>query len=418
MAEPAVVPGSGRIAPGFAAGLDVEALRRDTPGATERVHLNNAGAGLMPLPVLGAVRDHLELESRIGGYEAHDARRAELEEARAHVGRLIGSGPTNVAFTEHATASFVQALSSVPFRAGDALVTTRQDYVSNQLMYLSLQRRLGIEVLRAPDLPEGGVDPMALEELVHRRRPRLVAVTHVPTNSGLVQDVAALGEICRRRDVLYLVDACQSVGQMPVDVSELGCDFLSVTGRKFLRGPRGVGFLYVSDRALEMGLEPLFIDLRGADWVTEDIYQPAPDATRFETWEFAYALVLGLGMAARYALELGMEAVRERSWGLAARLRERLARLPGVSVLDRGAVRSAIVTVHVEGRDPAALMAALRARRINTSVLDRSSAVLDFEEKGVSGALRISPHYYNTERELETFEEVLSALLRDGAAAP
>jgi len=411
VAESAPEPGSGSTFASPTSTLDLDALRRDTPGTAGRVHLNNAGAALVPLPVLRAVQGHLELESRLGGYEAADAVREEVEEARAAVGRLVGAEAANIAFTEHATASFVQALSSVPFRAGDALVTTRQDYVSNQLMYLSLQRRFGVEVLRAPDLPEGGVDPLALEELVHRRRPRLVAATHVPTNSGLVQDVAAVGEVCRRRDVLYLVDACQSVGQMPVDVGSIGCDFLSVTARKFLRGPRGVGFLYVSDRALEMGLEPLFIDMQGADWVAEDLYQPAPDARRFETWEFAYALVLGLGAAASYAQEVGIDAVHRRAWGLASSLRERLQEIPGVTVLDRGAVRSAIVTLHAEGWEPKRLVRALRERGINTSASDRTVAVLDFQDKGVEGALRVSPHYYNTEAELDAFLSALAALL-------
>jgi selenocysteine lyase/cysteine desulfurase len=391
--------------------MNLEALRADTPGTSQRIHLNNAGASLTPLPVIEAVREHLDLEARIGGYEASDLRADQVEQARASVAALLGAAPHNIAFSEHATAAFVAALSSIPFRAGDALVTTRNDYVSYQLMYLSLERRFGIRVLRAPDAPGGGVDVMALEELVHRHRPRVVAVTHVPTSSGLVQDVAAVGEVCRRRDALYLVDACQSVGQMPVDVQALHCDFLSATARKFLRGPRGVGFLFVSDRALEEGLEPLFIDMRGADWTLEELYQPAPDARRFETWEFAHALVLGLGAAVRYALHVGVDEGGARAWKLAAALRARLAALPRVRVLDRGPTLSAIVTVHVEGRNPAGLVRALRERGINTSSVERTSAVLDFDEKGVEGALRLSPHYYNTEDELESAVEALRELL-------
>jgi selenocysteine lyase/cysteine desulfurase len=387
--------------------MDIQALRADTPGVSERVHLNNAGASLMPAPVLRAITEHLELEARIGGYEASDARAGAVEDARSALAELLGAAPHNIALLEHATAAFVASLSSVPFKSGDTLVTTRHDYVSYQLMYLSLERRLGIRVLRAPDAPEGGVDVMALEELVHRHRPRVVAVTHVPTNSGLVQDVHAIAEICRRKGALYLVDACQSVGQMRVDVGELGCDFLSGTARKFLRGPRGAGFLYASDRALEEGLEPLFIDMRGADWTLDDLYQPSPDARRFETWEFAYALVMGMGAAVRYALKVGVEQGATRAWELAARLRERLAEIPGVRVLDRGSVLCAIVTVHVDGHSPAVLERTLREQGINTCWIDRVSAVLDFDEKGVEGALRISPHYYNTEGEIDALVEAL-----------
>lgn len=391
--------------------LDLDRLRADTPGVEHRVHLNNAGAALMPRPVLDAIKEHLDLEARIGGYEAAEAREEEIGAAYEAVAGLVSGHPSNIAFTENATASFVQALSSIPFKAGDVLATTRNDYVSNQLQYLSLRERLGIEVVHAPDAPEGGLDPVAMEELIHRRRPRLVAVTHVPTSSGLVQRVADVGEQCRRREIPFLVDACQSVGQMPLDVEALGCDFLSGTARKFLRGPRGAGFLWVSDRILDAGLEPMFIDLRGADWISEDLYQPAPDARRFENWEFAWALVLGTGAAARYALDLGVEAIRERAWGLAARVREGLEALPGVTVLDRGEELSAIVSCAVAGRDPVEIRDRLRERGINTTAQGRTDALIDLDAKGVEGTLRVSPHYYNTEGEVEGFLEVMGEVV-------
>jgi len=391
--------------------LDVQRLRSETPGCSYRVHLNNAGASLMPDPVLAEVRDHLELEARIGGYEAEAEAAAEILGAYEAVAGLLGTSASNVAFTEHATTSFTQALSTVEFTRGDVLLTTRSDYVSNQIQYLALAHRRGVEVVRAPDAPEGGVDLQAMEEIIHRRRPRLVAVTHVPTNSGLVQDVAAIGRMCRARDILYLVDACQSVGQMSVLPEDIGCDFLSATARKFLRGPRGCGFLWVSDRVLDRGLEPLFPDLRGADWIDGDLYQPAPDARRFETWEFAWALVRGTGAAARYASAIGIEPVRDRVRRLSGSLRERLPGLPGVRVLDRGAELAAIVTVSVQGWRSRDLVYALRARGINTTGQSRSDAVLDYDAKGVEGALRISPHCYNTEEELETFLGALGEIV-------
>ena len=303
--------------------MDIDRLRSETPGCEERIHLNNAGSALMPEPVVRAIQDHIALESRIGGYEAHDERREAVDGAYRAVAELVGTAPRNIAFTDSATGSFMQALSSIPFERGDVILTTRNDYISNQIQFLSLERRLGVEVVRAPDAPEGGVDVAAMADLIRRQRPRLVCVTHVPTNSGLVQDVAAVGAACREQDVLYLVDACQSIGQMPIDVDRLGCDFLSATSRKFLRGPRGAGFLYVSDRVLDGGLEPLFIDMRGADWIAEDRYRPAADARRFENWEFAWALVLATGEAARYATAIGLEEIRDRARALADRLRAR-----------------------------------------------------------------------------------------------
>ena len=367
----------------------------------------------MPAPVVDAITAHLDLEASIGGYEAEHEASAEIGAAYEDVARLLGTSTSNIAFSEHATASFVAALSAVRFSAGDVVLTTRNDYVSNQIQYLALADRFGVEVVRAPDVPEGGVDLSAIEGLIHRRRPRLVAVTQVPSSSGLVQDVTAIGAMCRARDILYLVDGCQSVGQMPVDVEAMGCDFFSATARKYLRGPRGAGFLYVSDRALDAGLEPLFPDMRGADWVAPDLYQPAPDAKRFETWEFFWGLVRATGVAAEYATDLGLDAIRERSWGLADQLRSMLGEIEGVQPLDRGPTLCAIVTASVKGWRPLDLVRELRARGINTTGQSGTDAVIDYEEKGVDGSLRISPHYFNTEEELATLIEALEELVAE-----
>jgi selenocysteine lyase/cysteine desulfurase len=391
--------------------VNVDTLRADTPGCLHRVHLNNAGASLMPRPVIDAVMGHLELEATIGGYEAAADAEGRITRAYWDVAELLGTAPDRIAFTEHATASFVAALSSVPLEAGDVILTTRNDYVSNQIQYLSLSHRLGVEIVRAPDGPEGGVDLQAMEEIIHRRRPKLVAVTHMPTNSGVVQDVASVGSMCRARDVLYLVDGCQSVGQTPIDVGAIGCDFFSATSRKYLRGPRGAGFLYVSDRVMDRGLEPLFLDMRGADWIGEDLYQPAPDARRFETWEYAWGLVLGTGAAARYAKALGLEAIRDRARGLATDLRTRLAELAGVRVLDRGTELGATVTAHVEGHDPVDLVTELRRCGVNTSAQSRIDAVIDYDTKGVDGALRMSPHYFNDGSDLDALIDALADII-------
>lgn len=365
----------------------------------------------MPRAVIDAVQTHLELEARIGGYEAAAEAAPAIADAYESLAALLNTESENIALTENATASFVQALSSVRFKPGDVLLTTRHDYVSNQIQYLSLADRLGIELVRAPDAPEGGVDLHAMEELIHKRRPRLVAVTHMPTSSGLVQDVAAIGVMCRSRDILYMVDACQTLGQMPVDPESMGCDFLSATSRKFLRGPRGAGLLWVSDRVLDSGLEPLFPDLRGADWIEGDLYQPAPGARRFETWEFAWALVLGMGTAASYAMDIGLDAIWDRVRGLAGRLRRQLSAIEGVRVLDRGQELGAIVTASVEAWVPADLVGALQTRGINTSSQTRLDAVIDYDAKGTDGALRMSPHYFNTDQDLDTLIDALSETL-------
>ena len=391
--------------------LDLAALRADTPGVGHRKHLNNAGASLMPRSVLVAIQSHFELEAQIGGYEAASERADAIARTYRSVERLLNAPEGTVALSDSATSSFNAALSAIPFREGDVVLTTRNDYASNQIAFLSLQRRMGVRVIRAPDTAEGGVDVAALADLVHRQRPRLVAITHVPTNSGLVQPIGEVCQVCRERDVPTLVDACQSVGQMPIDVAALDCDFLSATARKFLRGPRGIGFLYVSERALDQGFEPLLPDMRGADWIEADLYQPATDARRFEYWEFAYALVLGLGAATDYALQLGLERIQRRVRALAALTRERLAAHPRISVLDRGPELAGIVTLRVGDLEPEALVERLRGMGINTGASVREVGVLDFEDKGVDGALRVSPHYFNSADEIEALDQALASFV-------
>ena len=381
-----------------------ESLRRwraDTPGCEHRNHLNNAGAALMPRPVLEAMQEYLERESTIGGYETADASEAAVERVYDDIALLVGARARNMAIVGSATAGFTQAISTIDFEPGDAIVTTRCDYTSYQIQYLALAERRGVSVLHADDLPEGGVDPESVRKLVRQSKCRLVSVSWVPTNSGLVQDVAAVGAVCEELGVPYHVDACQAVGQIPIDVSALRCDYLSVTARKFLRGPRGLGFLFISDRALERGDTPLFIDMRAARWTAPTEYEPMDSGHRFETWELPYAQVLGLGEAARYASAVGIGAAGEIALSLAARTRRALSAIPGVRVLDRGEDPCAIVTASIAGLDAPSVVCALRERGINTSASLAWYGLYDFAEKGVDSALRISPHYYNTEDEVD-----------------
>jgi cysteine desulfurase / selenocysteine lyase len=400
-------------------GIAVEAAaavarwRAETPGCEGRVHLNNAGAALAPAGVLEEVRGHLTREAEIGGYEAADEAAERVEGVYEAVAGLIGTAARNVAVVENATAGMGLALSTFDLRPGDRIVTSRSDYPSNQVMYWSLGRRFGVETAIAAERPEGGVDPESVRQLARDPRCRLVALSWVPTNSGLVQAAAEVGEVCEAAGVPFLVDACQSVGQMAIDVGRLRCDYLSASARKFLRGPRGIGFLYVSDAALERGAHPLLLDMRGATWTGPAAFRLSPGARRFENWEFSYALVLGMGAAARYAAMVGT-AGPARAWRLAAELRTRLEAAPWARVLDRGAQRCAIVSAEIRGWDADALKVRLRERGINTSAASREHGLLDMDAKHAATILRVSPHYYNTERELDTLFEALAEL----AAAP
>ena len=388
--------------------IDVDRARAETPGCEHVVHLNNAGSALMPQPVLDAVVSHLELEARIGGYEAHDANAEAIERFYGATAELIGAAPEEIAFASSATRAWDMAFYSFRFERGDRILTSVADYISNYLAFLQTAERTGVEVLTVPNDEQGQLSVDALREAVDERV-KLIAVTHVPTNGGLVNPVADVGAISREAGIPYLVDACQAAGQLPLDVDAIGCDALSATGRKFLRGPRGTGFLYVRSGLLER-LEPPLIDMRAAEWVAPDRYELRRDGRRFEEWEQDYAGKVGLARAIDYALERGVEAIWERVRDLGARLRAQLAELDGVTVRDVGEERCAIVTFDVAEVPADHVMETLRRRGINLSVSATSSAVIESLERGLPDLVRASPHYFNTDDELDRLVEAVAEI--------
>jgi cysteine desulfurase / selenocysteine lyase len=356
--------------------------------------------------VTDAVVDHLRLEARIGGYEAAAAAAPAVDNAYAAIARLIGCAPTEVAVIENATRAWDMAFYALNFKPGDRILTARAEYASNVIAMLQVAARTGARV-EVIDTDEHGQVSVADLERRLDDDVRLVAITHVPTHGGLVNPAAEIGRLTRAAGVPYLLDACQSVGQLPVDVAEIGCDMLAATGRKFLRGPRGTGFLYVSDRIVSQ-LEPPFLDLHAAVWTAPDAYEIRPDARRFETWETNYAGKIGLGVAVDYALGWGLDAIEARVVALASRLRERLAELPGVTVLDLGQRRCGIVTFTVDGQPAAAVKDRLADARINVSTTSIESARYDMSARDLPELIRASVHYYNTEEELDLLHTTLS----------
>jgi selenocysteine lyase/cysteine desulfurase len=396
-------------------GIDVARARRETPGCAHVLHFNNAGAGLMPRPVLDVAVGYLALEAEIGGYEAADREERAIERFSGAAAELLNCAPDEVAFVENATRGWDMAFYSFPFAPGDRILTARAEYASNVIAFLQVAQRTGAVVEVIPSDETGQVSAPALAAMIDDRV-KLIAITHVPTNGGLVNPAAAIGRVARAAGVPYLLDACQSVGQMPIDVDAIGCDILSSTGRKYLRGPRGTGLLYVR-RELCQRLEPPFLDLHAASWVAPDRYEIRRDARRFENWEMNYAGKVGLAVAIDYALHWGVEAIWERVRALAALLRARLRDIPGVTVTDIGAEQCGIVTFTVAGRSPRAMQRALAAQGINVTTSTVASTRFDMEARGLREIVRASVHYYNDEAEIERFCAEIAALAVRGKPA-
>jgi len=391
--------------------FDVARARRETPGADRVLHFNNAGAALMPSPVIDALQDYVALEAAIGGYEAEARMEAAVARTSSACARLVGGEADEIAVVENATRAWDMAFYAFAagFRPGDRILTAEAEYASNVIAFLQVARRTGVTIEPVPNDADGALDVDALAAMIDDRV-KLIAVTHVPTNGGLVNPAAEIGAVARAAGIPYLLDACQSVGQMPLDVDAIGCDVLSATGRKYLRGPRGTGFLWVR-RALIETLEPPFLDLHAAEWTGRDHYAVRADAKRFETWEGNVAAKIGLGVAVDYALGWGMDAIEDRIGTLAAGLRAGLDDIPGITVRDLGRRRCGIVSFTADGRDAVAVRDALAARGINVSVSPEWYTRYDMEGRGLDSVVRASVHYYNTDDEVDRFCAAVRDLL-------
>ncbi|MGY0573813.1 aminotransferase class V-fold PLP-dependent enzyme [Bradyrhizobium sp. RDM12] len=379
--------------------IDIERIRADTPAASRLAYLHNAGAALMPTAVVTAMKQHIDLESEIGGYAAADRESERLDAVYVSVARLLNASPDEIALMENATVAWQMAFYALPFRAGDRILTAEAEYAANYVAFMQVARRTGAVIDIVPSDATGELDIEALERMIDDRA-KLIAITWVPTNGGLVNPAAAIGRIARTHGIPYLLDACQAVGQMQIDVEAIGCDMLSATGRKFLRGPRGTGFLYVR-RPLLQQLEPPMIDHFAAPWVSREHYQLRDDARRFETWENNYTARLGLGAAVDYALAIGLGPIEQRCRLLADRLRNGLGAISGITIRDLGRAPGAIVSFTMEGHEADAIVRSAAAAGITIGASDPSSTRIDAEVRALPVVVRASPHYYNTEAEID-----------------
>jgi selenocysteine lyase/cysteine desulfurase len=388
--------------------IDIKKLRVDTPACGSVLHFDNAGSSLMPLPVFDALQSVLRNENEVGGYEAERRAQDDLAAFYTEFGALLNASPDEIAYVENATRAWDMAFYGLDLQPGERVITHGSEYASNYLALLQQAKRRGIEIDLVPSNAFGQIDVAALEQMIGPKT-KLIAITHVPTQGGLVNPAEEVGKVARKHGIFYILDACQSVGQIDVDVKAIGCDVLSGTGRKYLRGPRGTGFLYVRREILDR-IDPPFIDLLSATWTGPDSYKIADGAKRFENFESYVAGRVGLTAAVRYARSVGLQNIEIRVAQLATTLRDELSQIAGVSVHDLGKRKCGIVTFQKAGLEPDEIANRLRQKNINVSVSVMPYARLDLEPRNISSLARASVHYFNTESEIGTFIQAIKTL--------
>lgn len=387
----------------------LQASRQDLSSERTLIHFNNAGASLMPQQVVQCQIEHLQREAQIGGYEAANQARTNIDQIYSSVAELLNCSTAEIALVENATIAWMSAFYSIGLSAGDKILTAEAEYASNYLAYLQLRDQKGVQIEIIPSNAQGEVCLKKLEAMIDEKV-KLISITHIPTNGGLVNPIEEIGVIAKKHDVLYLVDACQSAGQLPLDVDKIQCDMLSATSRKYLRGPRGAGFLYVRKSIIKQ-LHPAMIDLHGATLLSLDRYQLRADARRFENWENNYSALLGMGRAIDYALALGIENIAKHIMLLAQNLRLQLSHIPQVTLYDLGRIQCGITSFSVEGIDSEKLTSLFKEHQINVSCSKPSSTLIDADRRKLPNLLRASIHYFNTEDEVTRFISVLQQII-------
>lgn len=393
--------------------LDLDLIRADLPNTKGFIHLDNAGSSPPPTPVLEVMLNHLSLEQEVGGYRAQDLTEEEQDQFYAHTAKLLGCEPREIAFTDSATRAYDMAVYGMQIQPGQMILLGPTEYASNHISVIQRCRSVGARWQVLPSDEHSMVDIEAMSEILSREDVALVTVSHVPTNAGVVQPISEIGKLTRAAGVPYVVDACQSAGQLALDVAEIGCDVLSFTGRKFLRGPRGTGALYVRAGFMEY-IEPPMLDLFSAELTSVSDYRIRDDCRRFETWEYNVAAKIGLARAIQYYLALGVEAVEERIRMLSARLTNSLNTIADLEVHDGVSGQCGIVTLSHPAVSVVEMHRLLAESGVFATASGADNSWLDKVGAGGRSVLRLSPHYFLSEEEIDQAAGLLEEIILRG----
>jgi selenocysteine lyase/cysteine desulfurase len=390
--------------------IDIEKIRAETPGIDFSTHLLACGSSLMPQRVVDVILEHTQLEALMGGYEAESKKIDDLNKIYDIVAEHIGANSHEIALMENSTVAWSHAFYALPLKSGSRILTSEAEYAANYVAFLQRSKRDNLTIDIIPSDQNGTLDTNALEAMVDERV-GLIAISWIPTNGGLVNPAENVGKVAKKYNIPYLLDACQAAGQMQIDVNKIQCDFLSATGRKFLRGPRGTGFLYINEKWLDT-IEPAMIDHFGAPWVKKNVYELREDARRFETWENSYALRAGLGEAINYAEEIGIDLIHERVQLLAKFNRDLLSEIQNIQLRDIGIEQCGIISFSIdEKNNPKEIVDQMSEAGFAIGLVDPESTLIDSERRNLPTLLRMAPHYYNTEDEIEKAVKQVSLLL-------
>lgn len=376
-------------------GMDWHAFRKHFPTTERWAFFDHAAVSPLPAPCAAAIREYAD-DLALNGVMSFERWFERVEQVRRLAGQLLNADPLDVAFVPNTTAGIGIVAEGFPWRNGDNVINVAEEYPSNQYPWINLRER-GVEVRAVPSRGSRvAVDDIrgAMDD-----HTRVLAISAVEFASGYRNDLEALGEICRAKNIFFFVDAIQSLGVFPMDVQSLPIDALSADGHKWLLGPEGAGIFWIRrewvDRLHAVGVG--WNSVVGAHEFSTIDFRLKPHAGRWEGGTANVAGITGLGASLQLLLEAGIPAIRERVLEVTDHLCER-ASSAGWSIFSSRAAneKSGIVSLFGEGISPWVIKRRAQAEGIVVNVR--------------AGRLRVSPHGYNTIEEIDQLIEVLKSI--------
>ena len=380
---------------------DIELIPKDFPVTKKKIYMNCGSFAPMPLYTIKSITDFLIRCSEEGpdSTAAQEYITSLMKELRILVSRLINCESEEIIFTQSTTEGINYVASGLDWKKSDIIIARGglHEHYANYFPWLNISKKYGVKLEETKIDNNGFFDIDKIDKIAKNKNTKLITLSHVLYNNGAIMPVEEVGKIAKKQNMLYSIDAAQSIGTINVDVKKIGCDFLAFPGFKWICGPPGIGIFYCKKESAEM-LTPKYIGGESAIITKEKnlVYTSSPQ--KFQTGFRNYVGIAGLVSSLKYIQRLGINNIRKMNMDVANEIIKGLGKIRGISIFgpEDEKLRTSIVSFVIDSVSPKITVSSLQEKGI--IVAER-----DIVGGGKKKAVRASPHFFNTSNEASTF---------------
>jgi len=380
---------------------DIELIPKDFPVTKKKIYMNCGSFAPMPLYTIKSITDFLIRCSEEGpdSTSAQEYITSLMKELRILVSRLINCESEEIIFTQSTTEGINYVASGLDWKKSDIIIARGglHEHYANYFPWLNISKKYGVKLEETKIDNNGFFDIDKIDKIAKNKNTKLITLSHVLYNNGAIMPVEEVGKIAKKQNMLYSIDAAQSIGTINVDVKKIGCDFLAFPGFKWICGPPGIGIFYCKKESAEM-LTPKYIGGESAIITKEKnlVYTSSPQ--KFQTGFRNYVGIAGLVSSLKYIQRLGINNIRKMNMDVANEIIKGLGKIRGISIFgpEDEKLRTSIVSFVIDSVSPKITVSSLQEKGI--IVAER-----DIVGGGKKKAVRASPHFFNTSNEASTF---------------